>query len=123
MTTIAYDAGRRAWATIPRVRAWLENVQPARLLVPAIVVQWLVTLGLGLIVRHNGWLYYQGGDQLWYYGSGWLLAHGTIGTALVSPGLPFLDIPWALIGGPTRRHGAPAMKNWSPRSIGRIGLR
>jgi len=109
VTSIAYDAGRRAWGTIPRIRAWLENVRPAALLVPAIVVQWLVTLGLALIVMHNGWLYYQGGDQLWHYDSGWLLAHGLIGPGLIGPGLPFLDIPWALLGGPTLVPALPAI--------------
>src|SRR5712691_1766703 len=83
MTTYAVEAGRRAWETLPRLRLWLEEVRPARLLVPAIVVQWLTTLALALTVRHNGWLYYQGGDQLWYYVSGWLLAHGQIPVALL----------------------------------------
>jgi len=109
VTSIAYDAGRRAWETVPRVRAWLEGVRPVTLLAPAIVVQWLVTLGLGLIVHHNGWLYYQGGDQLWYYGLGWLLGHGIIGTASVGPILPFLDIPAGWIGGPTLVPALPAI--------------
>ena len=74
MTAYAVEAGRRAWSTLPRARAGVENVHPAKLLVPAILVQWLSTLALALTVRHNGWLFYQGGDQLWYYVSGWLLA-------------------------------------------------
>ena len=41
VTSVAYDAGRRAWETLPRVRAWLENVRPVALLAPAIAVQWL----------------------------------------------------------------------------------
>ena len=32
MTTIASEAGRRAWGTVPRVRLWLENVRPVTLL-------------------------------------------------------------------------------------------
>ena len=67
MTTYAVEQGRRAWETLPRLRAFFEDVRPAKLLVPAIAIQWLTTLGLALTVRHNGWLYYQGGDQLWYY--------------------------------------------------------
>ena len=109
MTSVAYDAGRRAWGTVPRVRAWLETVRPIALLGPAIVVQWLVTLGLALDVTHNGWLYYQGGDQLWYYGSGWLLGHGTLPRGLVGPGLPFIDIPFAWLGGPTLVPALPAI--------------
>ena len=42
---------------------------------------------------HNGWLYYQGGDQLWYYTTAWLLGDGdlpftTIGYAGRSCSLP-----------------------------------
>ena len=32
-----------------------------------VAIQWLPTLAFALTVRHNGWLYYQGGDQIWYY--------------------------------------------------------
>ena len=41
---------RRAWETLPRARAWLEDVRPAKLLVPAIAIQWLTTLALALTV-------------------------------------------------------------------------
>src|SRR5260221_7162224 len=101
MTTYAVEAGRRAWETLPRVRAWLEEVRPAKLLIPAIAIQWLTTLALALTVRHNGWLFYQGGDQLWYYDSGWLLAHGEISVAFVGNGWPSLLAPIAALGGPT----------------------
>lgn len=101
MTTYAVEAGRRAWDALPRLRVWLEGVRPANLLVPAIAIQWLTTLGLGLVVRHNGWLYYQGGDQLWYYGSGWLLTHGQIPLAVVGPGWPAILAPIGALSGPT----------------------
>ena len=109
MTTIAYEAGRRAWGTVPRVRLWLENVRPVTLLAPAVVLQWLSTLGLALTVRHNGWLFYQGGDQLWYYGSGWLLGHGVLPRTLVGPLLPVLFAPISLLGGPTLVPALPAI--------------
>jgi hypothetical protein len=109
MTSVAYAAGRRAWGTVPRVRAWLENVRPVVLLAPAIAVQWLVTLGLALDVRHNGWLFYQGGDQLWYYSGGWLLSHGILPRTVVGPLLSVLDIPFAWLGGPTLVPALPAI--------------
>jgi hypothetical protein len=109
MTTVAHEARRRAGGTIPRVRVWLENVRPAKLLVPAIGVQWLVTLGLALVVRHNGWVFYQGGDQLWYYGSGWLLSHGILPRTLVGPGVPVLDAPIARVTGPNLVPALPAI--------------
>jgi hypothetical protein len=109
MTSVAYDAGRRAWGTVPRIRTWLEGVRPIALLGPAVVVQWLVTLGLALDVHHNGWLYYQGGDQLWYYGGGWLLGHGVLPRTLVGPLLSVFDIPFSWIGGPTLVPALPAI--------------
>jgi hypothetical protein len=109
VTTYTVEAGRRAWDALPRLRLWLEEVRPATLLVPAIAIQWLTTLGLALTVRHNGWLYYQGGDQLWYYGSGWLLAHGQIPLAVVGPGWPAVLAPIGALGGPTLFPALPAI--------------
>jgi hypothetical protein len=71
-----------------------------RVLVPAIVVQWAAVAALALTVRHNGWIYYQGGDQLWYWGSAWLLAHGTMPYALVGLGWPAVLAPVAALVGP-----------------------
>ena len=109
MTTYAVEVGRRAWDTLPRVRAWLEEARPATLLIPAIAIQWLTTLALALTVRHNGWLFYQGGDQLWYYDSGWLLAHGQVAPAFVGSGWPTLLAPIAALGGPTLVPALPAI--------------
>jgi hypothetical protein len=109
VTTIAYEAGRRAWETVPRARLWLENVRPVKLLVPAVALQWLSTLGLVLAVRHNGFLFYQGGDQLWIYGSGWLLGHGTLPYPLVGPLLPALLAPLSAIAGPDLVPALPAI--------------
>jgi hypothetical protein len=122
MTTYAVDAGRRAWETLPRVRAWLEGIRPAKLLAPAIAIQWLTTLGLALTVRHNGWLYYQGGDQLWYYVSSWLLVHGQIPTAFIGSGWPALLAPIAAIGGPTLVPSLPWIVLFDVLVLGPVAL-
>ncbi len=109
MTTYAVDAGRRAWGTLPRIGAWLDDVRPATLLVPAIVLQWVLILALALTVQHNGWLYYQGGDQLWYYISGWAAVHGHIPPGFVGPGWPAVLGPISLFGGPTLVPALPAI--------------
>ena len=109
MTTYAVEAGRRAWETLPRIRAWLEAVRPAKLLVPAIAIQWLTTLALALTVRHNGWLFYQGGDQLWYYVSSWVLVHGQIPTAVIGHGWPALLAPISALAGPRLVPALPAI--------------
>jgi hypothetical protein len=122
VTSVAYDAGRRAWGTLPRVHAWLTNVRPVALLAPAIAAQWLVTFGLALDVRHNGLLFYQGGDQLWYYGSGWLLGHGTLPRGVVGPGLAYLDIPMSWIGGPTLVPALPRSSCSTSSSLAPVAL-
>jgi hypothetical protein len=122
MTTYAVEAGRRAWETVPRVRAWLESARPTTLLVPAIGVQWLTTLALALIVRHNGFIYYQGGDQLWYYNSGWLLAHGLIPPALVGHGLPAFLAPLTTFTGPSLATALPAIVLFNVAVLAPIAL-
>lgn len=122
MTTYAVEAGRRAWSTLPRARAWLEEVRPAKLLVPAIAIQLLTTLALALTVRHNGWVFYQGGDQLWYYVSGWLLAQGQIPTALVSHGWPAFLAPIAHFAGPSLVPALPAIVLFDVLVLGPVAL-
>jgi hypothetical protein len=122
MTTYAVEAGRRAWETLPRARAWLEAVRPAKLLVPAIAIQWLTTLALALTVRHNGWLFYQGGDQLWYYVSSWVLVHGQIPTAFIGHGWPALLAPISALAGPTLVPALPAIVLFDVLVLGPIAL-
>ena len=57
---VGIDALRRALA-------FLDRARPLHVLAALIAVEWLITLGVALTVRHNGWLYYQGGDELWHY--------------------------------------------------------
>ena len=64
-----------------------------------VVVQILATVALFFSVNHNGWLTYQGGDQIWLVTSGWLLGQGTIGYALTSHGWPMLLAPLTWITG------------------------
>lgn len=74
-----------------------------------VVVEWLAVLALALTIRHNGWVYYQGGDQLWYYSLGWLLGHGTLGYALVGYGWPTALAPISLFAGPNLVSALPAI--------------
>jgi hypothetical protein len=61
--------------------------------------QILATVALFVSINHNGWLTYQGGDQIWLVTSGWLLGDGTIGYALTSHGWPLLLAPLTWITG------------------------
>jgi len=69
-------------------------------LAPLLVVTWLSEIVFALSVHHNGFLYYQGGDQIWYYTTGWLAGHGFVPKTLISPAWSLLLAPFAQIVGP-----------------------
>ena len=64
-----------------------------------LIVQIVATIALFFSINRNGWLTYQGGDQIWLVTSGWLLGDGTIGYALTSHGWPMLLAPLTWITG------------------------
>jgi len=64
-----------------------------------VAAQLLATAALFFSINTNGWLTYQGGDQIWLVTSGWLLGQGTIGYALTSHGWPMLLAPLTWITG------------------------
>ena len=70
------------------------------MLAPLLAVQWIAQIVFSLSVHHNGFLYYQGGDQIWYYTTAWLSGHGVIPKTLISPAWAFLLAPFALVIGP-----------------------
>ncbi len=61
-------AARGAGRTLDRL---LEH--PRAVLGTLVGAQIAATLVLALTVTHNGWVYYQGGDQIWLSTAGWLL--------------------------------------------------
>jgi hypothetical protein len=93
------------------VEAWraVAEVRPAYVLLPLLGIQWLAVLALALTVRHNGWLYYAGGDQIWHYTGAYLLAHGHLPPAYVGYGWSILLLPVAAIAGPNLVSALPAM--------------
>jgi hypothetical protein len=66
-----------------------------------VLVQIGATVALFFSINTNGWLTYQGGDQIWLVTSGWLLGEGTVGYALTSHGWPLLLAPLTWFTGPT----------------------
>lgn len=73
------------------------------------MAQWAVAAGVALVVRHNGWIYYQGGDQLWYYTTAWLFGHGASPQPLVGYLWSVLLTPVALVAGPNVASAYPAI--------------
>jgi hypothetical protein len=93
----------------PRLLARLESVRPRYVLSVLLVVEWLTILGVALTVQRNGWIYYQGGDQLWHYAASWLMGHGRLTHTSVGYGWSIVLLPFALVGGPNLVSALPAI--------------
>jgi hypothetical protein len=101
------------WLRLRAVRApaWLGPFarEPWAVLGPLLAVQWLALLALLLTVRHNSWLYYQGGDQTYYYTDAHLFSHWRLPTAEVGWGWSYLLTPIAGVAGDNVLSGLPAI--------------
>ncbi|HWG55343.1 MAG TPA: hypothetical protein VNT58_02345 [Gaiellaceae bacterium] len=58
-----------------------------------VILHWALVGGFALTVQHNGWAYYQGGDQIWLMSTGWLLGDGVLAPTYIGYG-------WALVLAP-----------------------
>jgi hypothetical protein len=87
----------------------LARYEPWIVLAPLVVAQWVVLAVFALTVQRNGWLFYQGGDQTWFYTSAWELAHGRVPETLVGYLWPFLLTPLAVLAGPDFLDGLPVI--------------
>jgi hypothetical protein len=112
----------RAWSGL--VRAWerLPLREPWRVLAPLLLAQWIAVCVFAFSVHHNGWLFYQGGDQIWYWTTSWLVGHGLIAKTLISPAWAFLLVPAALVAGPGFISGLPWAILIQALVLGPIGL-
>jgi hypothetical protein len=94
-----------ATAAAERIESW-----PVPAVLGALIgIECLAVLGLALDVRHNGWVYYQGGDQLWYYTLGWLLGHGHLWQTPIGYVWSFWLAPIARFAGPNVASAFPAV--------------
>jgi hypothetical protein len=89
----------KASDALTAVRRWAAKREPWSVLVPLLVVGWVAEIVFATRVHHNGFVFYQGGDQIWYYTTGWLAGHGVIPKTLISPAWAFALAPVALIAG------------------------
>jgi hypothetical protein len=96
-------------ASLRRSRDLLLSVRTAYVLGALVAVQGAALLVFALIVRHNGWLYYAGGDQLWHYSGAYLMAHGHLPPSFVGYGWSILLLPVALVAGPNIVSALPAI--------------
>ena len=93
-------------------RRWLRaaaRYEPWVVLTPLLLVQWLALLAFALTVRHNGWLFYQGGDETFYYTTSWMLSGWHLPTAPIGYGWSYLLTPLALFVGPNILSALPGI--------------
>jgi Dolichyl-phosphate-mannose-protein mannosyltransferase len=96
------ERARPLWSLIVRRQPW-------SVLGPLLVAQWLALVALALSVHHNGWLYYQGGDETFYWTSAQLLSDWTLPVSPIGYAWSYLLTPVALVAGPNVLHGLPAV--------------
>jgi hypothetical protein len=111
MSTLAAETSllARTRDAVTRAARVVEALPASRVIGTFIVVEWIAVLATALVVRHAGWIYYQGGDQLWYYTLGWALGHGHITQTPVGYGWSFLLAPIAVLAGPNLVSAFPAI--------------
>ena len=109
----AAAAGRlwvlRGRGALVRTADLLERLPVPRVLAGFVAIEWVAVLATALVVRHAGWIYYQGGDQLWYYTLGWLLGHGQLTQTQVGYGWSVFLAPIARVAGPNLVSALPAI--------------
>jgi hypothetical protein len=109
VTTAAAPALDNVAARLQRARDVAASLRPAYVLGTLVCAQWIAVLALALTVRHNGWLYYAGGDQLWHYSGAYVLAHGHLPPAYVGYGWSLLLLLIAPLAGPNLVSALPAL--------------
>jgi hypothetical protein len=98
-------AERLRVAPLLRVRV----LEPWGVLLPLVALQWILLGAFVLTVRHNGWLFYQGGDETFFYTSSWSIAHGHIPDAAIGWGWSYVLAPVAAIFGTNFLAALPAI--------------
>jgi hypothetical protein len=78
-------------------------------LAAAVVSQWIAVVLLATQAAHNGWFYYQGGDETFFYTVAWVLGHGHLPFAGVGYAWSLVEAPITLITGPSVLVGLPAI--------------
>ena len=90
--TAAHSVGRTVDRLLERPRAVLGTLIGAQI---------AGTIVLALSVTHNGWVYFQGGDQIWLTTQGWLLGQLELAPTELGYLWSYLLTPIMWITGPT----------------------
>ncbi len=74
--------------------------EPWVVLAPLVVIEWIGVVLFTRHAEHNRWLFYHGGDQTWYFTTGWILGDGRIPDTFVGYGWSLLLAPFTWFAGP-----------------------
>jgi hypothetical protein len=107
------EAGRRA----VRVARWIAAEPPGlgrlsgetTFLAAAVVAQWLAVGVLAALTTHNGWLYFQGGDQTFFYTIAWIVSHGHLPVTGIGYAWSLVEAPVAAVAGPSFLNALPGI--------------
>jgi hypothetical protein len=105
----APTASLRLPATLDRLRAAARAIERHRRVVLAgiVVAQFAGVAAVALTARHDGWLYYHGGDGIWYWTTAWALGHFTVPFSQIGFGLGTLQAIGGAFLGPSMLSGLP----------------
>jgi hypothetical protein len=88
---------------------WIARYEPWGPVAAIVVLQWLTLVAFVLVVRRNGWLFYQGGDETFFHTDAWVLSRGHIPESEIGFGWSYLITPIAGIFGPSFISSLPAL--------------
>ena len=83
--------------------------RPRAVLGTLVGVQIAATVVLALSVDHNGWVWYQGGDQIWMTTTGWLLGDARLPPTEIAYLWPAVQAPVTWATGPTYVQALPPL--------------
>jgi hypothetical protein len=111
--TAARWSGRTLDSLLERPRTVLATLAGAQI---------AFTVALALRVEHNGWVYYQGGDQIWFTSTGWLLGRLELAPTEASYLWPLVQAPITWLTGPTYVQALPALVLLNVLVLGPLAL-
>ncbi len=96
--------------------------RPRTVLGTLIAAQIAATLVLAFSVDHNGWVWFQGGDQIWMTTTGWLLGEADLPPTEIAYLWPAAQAPVTRVTGPTYVQALPPLVLGQVFVLGPIAL-
>jgi len=115
------DRRERAWSAI---RATVDRLlaHPVPVVAGLAAAQVVAATAFALSIPHNGWIWFQGGDQIWYSTSGWLLGGLDLPTAGVGYAWPLVLAPITWLTGATYVEAMPLLVPFNVLVLGPVAV-